>query len=145
MTPFGFFLAYVVGPAIVTLGTIGAAHLRAKSDRRVAQVAAEPDNEAVTVDGYHKLVADLQAEVERLRKDHDSLRSDYNELRRHVQDLEQRAQRDKSLIQGLTDYVRVLRDEILRMEGEIPSPPGNLSGTAWEYLRTAVSEDQKNG
>lgn len=116
-------LAYALGPIIITVGTVLVGWWTYKGSQRAARVTTKTEEATSAVDGYHKLVQDLQTDVQRLRDDHDELRKQHEELGRHVRVLEDKARRDKSLIQALMAYVRVLITEIKRMGGNVPAAP----------------------
>lgn len=130
------FLAYVVGPSIVTLGSVTAAKFASRGTVKAAQTTAEQAKETGAVSGYHELVSDLRQDVNRLRQDYDSLRTDHEEVRRHVKSLEDQATRDKSLIRHLILYIRALRDEIQRLGGTPVEAPADLDDriSTWPVL-----------
>jgi hypothetical protein len=119
-------LAYVVGPGIITLGTVMAARFAQRGSVKAAEVTASTEEKAGVADGYHQLVTDLQTDVKRLRQDHDELHKEHQDLKTHVRRLEDQAIADKSLIRWLIIYIRTLRDEILRLGGRVPEAPGDL-------------------
>lgn len=125
MSPLQSILAYVVGPMIITVGTIIAAKFAQRASERAAKTTAKAEEKTTAVDGYHQLVSDLRVEVDRLRESHNALFADHGELKLHVQSLEHQARRDKSLIRHLWNYVRILRDKIVDL-GDIPPEPPTI-------------------
>ena len=119
-------LAYVVGPSIVTIGTVLAARLASRGSERAARTTAKVTEKSSAVDGYHQLVTDLQADVLRLRSDHNALVVKHEELTRHVAVLETQRARDKSLIRWMIIYIRTLRDLIVSLGGRVPEAPGDM-------------------
>jgi predicted RNase H-like nuclease (RuvC/YqgF family) len=119
-------LAYVVGPTLVAVLTYASARAAAQGSKHAADRTAAVEGESVQIEGYHKLVTDMRSDLDRLREDHSTLRSAHDELADHVHKLERQAIRDKSMIRHLIGYCRRMRDEIVRLGGVVPDPPGGL-------------------
>jgi uncharacterized coiled-coil protein SlyX len=118
-------LAYVVGPIIIAGGTWWVARWNARTAAKATEKTVVAQEKADAVTGYHTLVADLRADIERLRRDLDSLSG-------KVGQLETQAQEDQTMIRRLRDYAQRLRLEIQRLGGTVPeAPPGvGINGTA---------------
>jgi hypothetical protein len=123
VSPLQAVLAYVVGPLIITIGTILAAKFAQRGSETAAKTTATAEKEVSVVDGYHQLVSDLRVDFDRLRDDHNALVEDHDELKSHVKGLEHQAQRDRNLIRHLWNYIRILREKIVQLNGVPPEPP----------------------
>lgn len=119
-------LAYVIGPVLVAGGTWAATRASSKASTHAANRTADVQSDSVQIEGYHKLVTDMRSDLDRLRVDLDKVQRNHDKLEERVKHMQRQELRDKSLIRHLIGYCRRLRDEVVRLGGEVPEPPGGL-------------------
>ena len=91
----------------------------ARYSKKANDKTVEVQKDANAVAGFHELVGDLRAEVDRLR-------NDVGELRKQVLALEGERANDRSLIRHLVAYVNVLRSALRGAGQSVPEAPGAL-------------------
>lgn len=119
-------LAYVVGPVLVAGGTWAATRASSKASTHAADRSSAVQSDSVQIEGYHKLVTDMRSDLDRLRVDLGDVQRAHDKLEERVKRMQHQELRDKALIRHLIGYCRKMRDEIVRLGGEVPEPPGGL-------------------
>jgi len=119
-------LAYVVGPVLVAGGTWAATRASSKASTHAADRTSAVQSDSVQIEGYHKLVTDMRADLDRLRADQLDLQRAHDKLEERVRLMARQEVRDKAMIRHLIGYCRKLRDEVVRLGGHVPEPPGGL-------------------
>jgi len=121
-------LAYVVGPVLVAGGTWAATRASSKASTHAADRSSAVQSDSVQIEGYHKLVTDMRADIDRTRDDMRDLQRAHDRLEERVKHLQRQELRDKALIRHLIGYCRHLRTVLVDLGhgDKVPEPPGGL-------------------
>jgi outer membrane murein-binding lipoprotein Lpp len=110
-------LAAVLGGVFTIAGSYFVARMGAKASMHATDTTAKLEEESNAVTGYHSLVADLRADIDRLR-------TDLEAVNRRLRALEDERRRDKSRIRQLVAWVIAMRQVLLSADVPLPDPPG---------------------
>lgn len=113
-------LAYVIGPMIITAGTVLAARFAGRSADRAAESTTEVEKEANAIDGFDRLARSLERRVGGLVDEVGRLQNRLAELEREVRHLRNERQENRALIRRLWARLQVAIAEIHRLHGNVP-------------------------
>lgn len=111
---------------VVALLVFAGQRVIASSSKQANDKTAEVQKDANAVSGFHELVGDLRAELDRLGGKVERLEDALDKTNRHVKTLEDQRAKDKTLIRYLVTYIRTLIAALTRAGMPIPEAPAGL-------------------
>lgn len=126
MTPVQAFLAYVVGPLIVSGGAFVAAVYTGRTSRRAATSTADAQNRATEMEGMDRLVNRLEHRLSAVEGEAEACRAENRRLDERIEILERELFQTRTSFNALREYARTLRRVLHSHSIEVPDPPPAL-------------------